>query len=137
MQILDNGIYTEISSLAIPNTLPEYKIWKKNKINEDYNLILKSSFTSSTSGTELIYGYTDSDITKWMKLYISIGNGIVQYPVTISTKDNTILCLDEIQIKQLLVDINIWEWKNQERLHQKWSDVDACETIEQVSVINY
>jgi len=139
MQILDteSNTYVDVNTLSIPNTLPEYKVWKKNQINNSYLTTVKSGFNSSASGTDLIYGYEDQDQLKWMKLFISVGNGIVQYPVKISTKDNTALDLNEVQIKQLLIDINIWEWNNQERLHLKWSDVDACGTIEQASVINY
>jgi len=137
MQILDNGIYTEVSQLHIPTDLEYYKVWKKNQINDSYYSTVKSGFKSSTSGEELLYGYSDFDQMKWMKLFISVSNGIVQYPVTISAKDDTILRLDEAQIKQLLIDINIWEWVNQERLHECWSDIDACESIEDASLINF
>jgi len=129
--------YVSVDSLHIPTTLPEYKIWKKAQIENSYENTLKTEFKSLASGQEMIYGYTEKDITKWMKLFISIGNGIVQYPVTISTKDNIVLRLDELQIKQLLVDINIWEWTNQERLHLKWSDVDVSGSIEDASLINF
>jgi len=129
--------YVSVDSLHIPTTLPEYKIWKKAQIENSYEITLKTEFKSLASGQEMIYGYGEKDITKWMKLFISIGNGIVQYPVTISTKDNIVLRLDELQIKQLLIDINIWEWTNQERLHLKWSDVDVSGSIEDASLINF
>ena len=137
MEIKTDLGYVSVESIFVPDTLEEYKVWKKNKINEDYLSTVKSGFQSSTSGTELIYGYADLDQMKWLKLFTSVNSGIVQYPVPIFTKDNTMVLLDENQIRQLLIDINIWEWENQTRLHQKWSDVDACETIEDTQNINW
>ena len=128
--------YSEVTNPIIQN-LDEYKTWKKNKINDDYNLILKSGFKSNTPSENLIYGYSDSDQNKWIKLFLSVSNSVITYPVPISTMDNTINFLDESQIKQLLMDINTWEWTNQERLHVLWAEVDACESITEASVINF
>lgn len=131
----EDGTYVSLVDFHIPNTLEEYKVWKKNQINDAYLSTVKSGFKSSSSGTELIYGYSDLDQMKWLKLFTSVNSGIVQYPVPVFAMDNTMVLLSDVQLRQLLIDINVWEWANQTRLHEKWGLVDASGSIEDANLI--
>jgi len=50
MQILENGVYTEISELAIPNTLLEYKVWKIEKLFQQCTAEIENGFVSESTG---------------------------------------------------------------------------------------
>lgn len=136
MQILNDGIYTEISELAIPNTLEDYKLWKKNIINDSYNTYLANGFKSSATGIEYTFGYNDSDKMKFLQLSIDIFNGNTLFPVPVPSIDSVIVMHDQAQYQQLTRDISSFAWSAQTKLHILQGTVDMCGTIEEINTID-
>jgi len=52
MQILDteSNTYVDVNTLSIPQTLPEYKVWKIEKIYQQCLVDVETGFTSESTG---------------------------------------------------------------------------------------
>lgn len=122
--------------VAIGATLADVQASKIAQITDLYNKKLEAGFTSLASGTALQYGYDPvQDQPKWMKLFISMNSFIITYPVSVATKDGTILTLTQDQLKQLLIDINTFEWIQENTMHTFVGGVKAATTVDQVNAI--
>jgi len=138
MQILNDetNSYTEVNTIFIPNTLPEYKLWKKNQINNSYLSTLKAGFTSNATGNPVEFFYDTIDQTKFMKLALDILAGNAPIPVPIPSKNGIVFHTLE-QYKILSKDISNFEWSNQMKLHTLFGMIDASLSISDTELINW
>ncbi len=118
-------------------TLQDAQQAKIIQLNSSYNQTLASGFTSSASSTPLSYAYDSSSQSKFLKLQISVLSGLVTWPVPIPIKGGTIVPHTQAQFQQLLVDINTFEWTQQNKLHTKLGQVSAALNVTDVNKINW
>ena len=123
-----------ISSIP-PISLANVQQAKIAELANAYDNSLAAGFTSSASGSTMLYGYTSTDQTKWMKLFIGKANGVIPSSQPVATANGTIVNLTQEQLLQLLVDLETFEQTQENTYHQLLLQNAAATTVDQVNAI--
>ena len=128
---------TFAAPVAPVQTLQDAQQAKVAELTHAYDQALAVGFTSTASGTSLLYGYTSIDQTKWMKLYIGKANGVLPASQPVATADGTIVDLTQAQLQQLLVDMETFEQAQETTFHDRLAQNSAATTIDEVNAIHW
>ena len=135
MQILDNGIYTEISSLAIPTTLPEYKVWKIEKIYQQCLVDVETGFTSESTGYSFPLNKDYMDNFTQAGVAFSLDDELISVPF--NTSNMGLKFLTREQFKAIFKEGKAHKESLLMIYFQLKAGVEVSESIEQASIYNW
>lgn len=125
----------------IQPSLEDVKKQKISQINNLYYQKLESGFTSSATGSQLVYDFTPKSQDLWKELFIAIDKNFfpdAYFPMSITLKNNNVVHHTKAQLQQIEFDIATWKFP----LYQKYQELTTftipnCTTVDEVNSVNW
>jgi hypothetical protein len=133
---VQNGELTPVDNIE-ELRLNDAKQQKIFELTNDYNLAMEDGFMSYANGTNIKYGFSADDQSNYMELLMSLSIGLLDFPITVYSKDGQAISLAEDQLKQLLKDKNLHKSSLDAEYNTLVTSVNNCNMIEQVNSINF
>lgn len=120
-------------------SLNDIKQTKIQEIDQAYQAEINSTFTSSATGTVLIYDFSQSSQNLWRDLFKAIEKNLIpdtSFPIDITLADGTTVPHTKAQLEQVEADIAMWKFP----LYQKYqklvtSTIPNASTIDEINAI--
>lgn len=142
--LYQNGVF--VSNPNYPAIqLRSAKTAKIEEIQQTYQAEVNSTFTSSATGTALVYNYSNqgspSAQDTWNDLFKAIDKNLLPstvFPMPVTLANGTVVDHTQTQLEQIETDIAAWKFP----LYQKYqklvtSTIPACTTVDDVNAISW
>lgn len=131
--------YINTPVIEIPDeiTINNLKESKVKEIEMLYNNEILKGFNSSANGTDKHYSYGTGAQDAFQKLFLLKANNALQYPTDIYTSTGDTISLSESQLQQLLLDIEVWEYTLEKKLHSLLQDISLSTDIDSIQNIKW
>ncbi|WP_027416197.1 hypothetical protein [Aneurinibacillus terranovensis] len=138
LYVVSNGMLTRKPD-ADTVLLQREKDAKLTELTNAYYTALAMPFTSSASGTPILYSATQEAWAEMQKQLLMNANGIAKWPVPWRAADGSIVNLDEMQFKQLASDLRDMELAYLARFRSieeqiKADTTDSPEKVESIAI---